>query len=255
MARRLDLKPWVAQAAVFAANVANYQNDLDAAHSYYQEAVSAARVLGGDALLGTALVGLGLVAMARGDWAGALTQLDAGIEASRRSGSVELVGSLSFRALVLIRLGNRDMARASVAEAEEMRRRSGYLVNRHCLAVLGELALEDGDLEAASAYYADATAGTSLTAMFDWPTLHPLVNGLPRLALAKKRPEAAARVLASFDAQRARHHISVTPSLVRELEQVTADVRANMTAEEWEQAQAEGAAITVQDAIAEVVRV
>jgi predicted ATPase/class 3 adenylate cyclase/Tfp pilus assembly protein PilF len=252
-ARRLDLKPWIAQAAVFAANVAHQQSDLDAAHAYYQEAVSAARTLGGEALLGTSLVGLGLVAIARGDWAGALTQLDAGIEASRRSGSVELAGSLSFRALVLMRLGNREMARVSAEEAEEIRRRSGYLINRTCLAVLGELALGDGDLEAASAYYADATAGTALQTMYDGPALHPLVGGLPRLALAQGGAAAAARVLASFEAQRARHHVSFTPSLVRELEQVTAEVQAHLTAEEWAQAQAEGSAMTLQEAITEVV--
>jgi hypothetical protein len=83
--------------------------------------------------------------------------------------------------------------------------------------------------------------------------LHSLVGGLPRLALAKARAAAAARVLASFEAQRARQHVTFTPSLVRELEQVTAKVQAQLTAEEWEQAQAEGSAMTVQKAIADVV--
>jgi tetratricopeptide (TPR) repeat protein len=254
MARALGLRPWVVQAAVFAGTVAHAQGDLVAANEFYREAAGTARSLGGDALLATALVGLGVLAIARGDWVGALAQFDAAIEASRLTESIELVGSLSFRALALARLGHRETARAAAEECIALRRRRGYRPDWGLpQAVLGELALDRGDVAAARTHCADATQGASVAEMVGGSAAHSFIRGLTRLAFANGDASCAARLLAAFDAQRSRQQIAVTPSLATEIEEIAGEVRIHLTADEWKRAKSDGAGMSVHEAIADVL--
>jgi predicted ATPase/class 3 adenylate cyclase len=254
MARTLGLRPWVVQAAVFAGTVAHAQGDLAAAYDLYQEAAGTARSLGGDALLATALVGLGVLAFGRGDWVAALAQFDAAMEASRLNESIELVGSLSYRALALARLGNREMARAAAEECIELRRRTGYRPGWGLpQAVLGELALDEGDMDAARTYCADATRGASIADMVGGSPAHSFIRSLTRLALASGDASCAARLLAAFAAQRSRQRITVTPSLAAEIEEMAHEVQTHLTADEWERAQIDGVGMSVDEAIADVL--
>jgi hypothetical protein len=80
--------------------------------------------------------------------------------------------------------GSGIAGRASVRREPSERPGSGYLINRTCLAVLGELPLGDGDLEAASAYDADVTCRDGSADHVRPTGAASAVGGLPRLALA-----------------------------------------------------------------------
>jgi predicted ATPase/class 3 adenylate cyclase len=232
-----------------AAGIAYWQNDYEAAASWYLEAEEIIRELGDHAWLTDALYNSGSVAMLQGDVETTSAKLHEGAAIARELGDDAIVARFLEAEGYWAFMGD-DLARArplleeSLTLAERRGDRLAIAVGHH---TVGQVARLDGRFDDAAAHYREALRfGHELG---DAASLSEPLQGLAAVAVATGDADRGVRLLGANDAIRERLGGGPPPEWLR-LGDPLADARRSLGAESYELAWEAGRTLTVDEAVA-----
>ena len=249
-ARQCGAKEVIAQALCAVGLVARYGGDLAEARASYQEAIAILRTLDLPTRLAEALTRLAVVELWHGDLAAIATLAAEALELSRRAGDTE--GSIYASGLLAYGLASADEQRSAAIVTdvlEASRAFGGRRYSSRILCLLGVISLRKGEYARARVQLEEAFAIISEFDDRGYLTAF-CVPCLARAHLLAGRPDDAARLLAAADRALESVGASIPPWIRADDGGGVDATRAALTDPRYESAWAEGAALTVEQALA-----
>ena len=249
-ARQCGAKETIAQALCAIGLVARYGSDLSEARGRYQEAIAILRTLDLPARLAETLTRLAVVELWHGDPAAIATLAAEALELSRGAGDTE--GSIYASGVLAWGLASADEERSAAIMADMLETSRAFgerRVSARILCRLGLISLGKGDYSRARVQLEEACGITGELGDRGFLTAF-CIPGLARMHLLAGRPDDAARLLAAAD--RALESLGAAfPPWIRADDGGELDgTRAALTDPRYESAWTEGAALTVEQALA-----
>ncbi len=243
----------LARALASAGRIAYRQGDFEQARQRYTESLAAARAAGDEAAIGQALSDLGGTAIAAGDHGRAERLYAESAAALRRAGYVVRLGTvLNNTAVLCLELGETGRARELADEALALQDESGDKEGRiFTVLTLGRIALGEGrDAEARRMLHESLTLAREVGYR---DVSAPCLLGLAEVALRRGDAALAARLSGAADAilesvgiaRLGADDHAARESLVRRVEEA-------LGAERAEELRVEGAALSLDDLLADV---
>ena len=249
-ARQCGAKEAIAQALCALGLVARHGADLAEARARYQEAIAILRTLDLPTRLAETLTRLAVVELWHGDPAAIAPLAAEALELSRGAGDTE--GSLYASGLLAWGLASADEEPSATLMAdvlEASRAFGGRRYSSRCLCLLGVISLRKGEYARARVQLEEACAITSEFGDRGYLTAF-CVPGLARAQLFAGRPDDAARLLAAADRALESLGAAIPPWIRADDGGAVDATRAALTDPRYESAWAEGAALTVEQALA-----
>jgi predicted ATPase/DNA-binding CsgD family transcriptional regulator len=249
-ARQCGAKEVIAQALCAVGLVARYGGDLAEARASYQEAIAILRTLDLPTRLAEALTRLAVVELWHGDLAAIATLAAEALELSRGAGDTE--GSIYASGLLAYGLASADEERSAAIVTdvlEASRAFGGRRYSSRILCLLGVISLRKGEYARARVQLEEAFAIISEFDDRGYLTAF-CVPCLARAHLLAGRPDDAARLLAAADRALESVGASIPPWIRADDGGGVDATRAALTDPRYESAWAEGAALTVEQALA-----
>ncbi len=214
IARTADDPLQVGSASYGLGNIELMLGDVPAARTCFNESLAVGRELGFDLLTGNALTGLGELARVEGEWATAHRLYREALDIARRMENIDAVSTL---------LGN-----------------------------LGAVATEEGDLDAAEELYTEALAidrnlGSN-------SGISCALDGFAAIAAGRGDWTRAVRLAGAAEALRSATHVELQPLDRSFRDRYLLAVREHVSEADFDIALAEGAALTLDEAIARGAR-
>lgn len=237
------------RALIGAGLLAMAQGDFDAASGFLEPGWAEAVQIGDRASVGRALFGLGVVAQDEGDPKLAETRFQSALaEFEAASDDQWIATTLNNLGLVIARQGNTSHGEALLRRALSMHEAMGYepgaALGRR---FLGQVAQLRGDDEAATRLFLDSLLPDWRRSQ-GWHVANSL-EGLAGIAVRRRRPELAARLLAAATVIRDQIGVPVEPALRPGHEALIASARAAITSEAFNEAWLSGQEHGVEAAI------
>jgi predicted ATPase len=241
-----------AKALLHAGILAHYQMERAAADTFLNESLSLWRELGQGQQRYAALTlyHLGFAAHRVGDLAAARTHYEAGLALWRALGDEwGLSETLSNLGMLVRREGDYVRAHAYHSESLSLKRRIGDPRGvAYALWGLGQVALaQRSHAEARARFHESLSIASGLNDLW---TLPYDLEGLALLAMAEAQPERAAKLFGAVAAVRERTGSPTAPVWSAEHEQAMAAAREQIGATRFAAARAEGAALSLGEAVA-----
>jgi predicted ATPase/DNA-binding CsgD family transcriptional regulator len=243
-----------AMALATLAGFARDRGDLKRAGTLLEESLSLFRTLGDRLAIAWPLTGLGLLAWYGGDDRRAQALLDESLALFRAVGDQRgLTWVLNTLGFVARTQGDLERSTAlhgealALAQATDDRRQVAFI-----LASLGDTALDAGRPDEAHARYA-----TALPMLRELATPWGIAwcfEGLAELVMTQGDAARATRFMSAAAAQRNAHSLPVPPVYQTRCDRILADARKSLGATGFAAAWEAGAALPLDDAIAEAVR-
>ena len=239
-----------ARSLMVAGNLAYHQADYSAATSYFDESLAIWRELGDRRGEGWTLGALGMVTHGRGDLDSCRDQLEAGLRLSREANDADGISQALFQlGLVAAQQGRVDEAERFGEEGLALSRSTGDLITLsralHGLAAVAYLRRDRTHLLALS------REGLIVSRNLRSPI--GIALGLDRVAVLAEwdhRHEDALRLAGAAAAIRAATRAVITPLWVAAIDQALEPGRQALGADAAARAWHEGAAMTLQEAVA-----
>jgi predicted ATPase/DNA-binding CsgD family transcriptional regulator len=253
-ARQCGAKEAIAQALCATGLVARYGGDLGEARARYQEAIAILRTLDLPTRLAETLTRLAVVELWHGDPAAIATLAEEALELSREAGDTE--GSIYASGLLAFGLASADEERSAALMAdvlEASRAFGGRRYSSRILCLMGVISLRKGEYARARVQLEEAFAIISEFDDRGYLTAF-CVPCLARAHLLAGRPEDAARLLAAADRALESLGAAIPPWIRADNGGAVDATRVALTDPRYESAWAEGAALTVEQALAAAQR-
>lgn len=252
--QRIGQRTGVSRALFNLALLASQGGDYARARSFYQDALAIDRELGNRSTLADGLNNLGGIAVAVGDFALATAYFE---EAGRLYQEIGAGGDMAYISAglgdIAFHQGDYDKARIRYQEALVLfREASNKRLVARVLGQLGRIACREGDLAAAATLCAEALC--SRREMGHKPgMLFILDQGFLELSLAVGQPKIGAIILGAAAAARKQLNRPRDPIDERELDPFLNQLQALLGEAGFQQAWAEGEAMTLEEATAYVL--
>jgi len=251
--RNLGDKAGIAQVLNMLGNFIDEQ-DPGRARGYLEESLALARELGDTAGVADRLGNLGRAAYRAGDFATARARLTEALELHRSLGISDVSFVIEALGELALREGNYPEARVYFEEGIALARESGRInANYWIFSFLGYVTLRQGDYERARSLFVEAQNGFRDAGLKIGVTY--ALEGLAALAVAQDQPERAARLFAWADATREAIDNARPPIEQADVDRELAAVRARLDESAFAAAQAEGRAMTMEQAMAEASQI
>jgi predicted ATPase/DNA-binding NarL/FixJ family response regulator len=231
------------------------ESDSDTARTLYEQSVPLFQQIGDRWGLALPLSQLGSLDYLQGDYASARARLEEGIAIFRAAGAKREVAVWS-RDLAAIAFAEHNVERARRLYAEVLalaREVGAYFIAIDALYQLGQLALHQRDYRQAAEFYGECIRLSPQ--QNDNSMLGRVLARYAAIALAQGQAARAARLIGAAEARYEVMNRQLDGKERREHEQTVECVRAILGDPALEAAQAEGRALTVEQAIAEAERV
>ena len=246
--------PARAAALVLAAELATMQGDRDSAAAHGNEALRTWRDLDSQNGAAHALNALGSLAIDQGDTRRAHALLEEAVALQRGVDQWGLTKSLAYLGVADYAQGDYANAAARFAEGLALARAiEDLFLVAQMLGDAGHVALARGQLESAAIWYEEALdLHQRLAAYWDvgW-----CLAGFAGMGAAIEQPDRAARLYGAAMALHATDRAPMRPSVQQTYDRILEPVRRALGAAGWEAACAAGAALTLDEAIAEAYAV
>jgi predicted ATPase/transcriptional regulator with XRE-family HTH domain len=231
--------------------VAYGQGELADARRCYEESLAIQRAIGDERGVATSLINLGRALSAVGDHAGARAHYAEALAIERRLGEPYTISIvLNNLGYVAGCLGDHADARARHEESLAIRRALGFRYGiAHSLANLGTVARDLGDHARARTLYAEGLA--IFEELGDRPGIAELLEGFACLAAAAEQPRRALRLAGAAAALRTAVGAPLAPDAAARMARSLAPAEAALDERERTGARAEGASLSLDEAIAE----
>jgi predicted ATPase/DNA-binding CsgD family transcriptional regulator len=226
------------------------QGDCEAAQAFLTEALEIQRELGDERGVARTLRSLGLALLSLADYRLADRCLEEALAIQRGLGDgFDVARTLGSLALVAIAAGRHQAARDRCEECVALARQTndewGLAIS---IGTQGELALEVGDHEAARSHL-QVSIGV-LSRLGDAASVAYRLEGFARLAAASAEPERALTLAAAAGSVWTRSGAVAVPHWRRRVDESMARCRRMLPAQAAAEAEARGAAMTGEEAIA-----
>ena len=252
--RALDVKTSNAElraaALVARARLSRRRGDYATAERDAEEGAAIARRQGLDAALGQAVTMLGIVASHSGDYGRAVSCFDEARVLAEQSGDRgRRASSLNNLALIKSAMGDHDGAFEDVQLAAAIVDESGNrFLKANILDTVARIHFRRGNLDVARRKYEEALA---ISAEFqDTMNIADCLEGVALLALSKGDPARMIVLTSAADAMRSRTGAERTVEWSQEVVEAEGRARAGMPQGALEAAQRQGAAMSVEEAVA-----
>jgi len=227
-----------------------YQGDLERANALFEESLELYREAGDGWGIAEILNNLGLIAGAQGQIDGARVLLEESLKVRRELGDKRGI-VMSLINLAELALNRDDHARARVFLEEALTLAQelgdkGYIASS--LMNLGEVALDQGDLQQAAALLEESVR--SQQELGDKWYLYSSLMHLARVVEARGKSVCAARLVGAAEGMREAAGINLGSFIdYPRFERFWAAARSRLGEEAWEEALAEGRAMTLEEAV------
>jgi tetratricopeptide (TPR) repeat protein len=223
--------------------------DYARARAYLEESLALCRELGHIAGLSDGLYNLGVLTLRQGDFAAARPWLEESLELQRGLSLPGVAYCIDALGELALRQGDYEQARTYFAECMALYRETGRIVTSVWAIVnLGYAALRQGDAARAQALFVEGQerfneVGNKIGAVY-------ALEGLASLAVAHGRAERAVRIFAGTDAMREAIGDRRPPIEQADIDRDFTLIRTQLDEATIAAAQAEGCAMTIEQAIA-----
>ena len=247
--RELGDKGGIAYALYSLGNVAYYQGDYEAARTRYEQSVTMRRELGDKRGIAYSLINLGTLASDQGDYGAARSLLEESLEICRELGDKGgIAHSLYNLGDVALRQSDYETARALLQESLDLYReeRHAYLI--HALGALGHVERETGNYVQATHLYRESLR--LRREIGDVLLIACSLEDFAGLAGRQGQSVRAVQLLGAAEALGVTLGRTLPVGMAAEYERTVATARADMGAEAFAAAWAEGHAMTWEQAVA-----
>ncbi len=225
------------------------RGDYAAARGLLGESLQLYRELGDDEGLVVALNGMGWLAHALGEPDRGREMLEEALALSRRGGYAHLTASsLGNLFLVAMGEGEHDLAQALLEEAAPLFRAAGAAHRTSFLLMSGASAFYRGEHERAEEILGEALRSSREVGHVEYSITG--LEGLAGLAAGRRDDRRAAVLWGAAVAQRSRFGLAPDEDAARLVEPLLSAARSRLGEAEWEEAQAHGRAMDLEQAIA-----
>jgi tetratricopeptide (TPR) repeat protein len=228
--------------------IAYYQGDYVASRRAEEEALELARAGDDENALAITLDNLALTKMALGDFQGAAELFNEELAIARELGGLRLGAALLNLGYMHLSQGENAAAVGVLEEAVDVL--DGVDVGAHAIALhnLGLARLAEGRAEEATRLFRRSLEGASNEGIAIG--IHNLLLGLGAAAAREGQRERAASLVGAFDRVGEEIGWALEPYEARLREETLADLRQQLGEGAFERALAEGAAMTLDEAVA-----